>query len=115
MAGISEPGLMASGFWIHRRRFSVVFSAAPGRDRVAAHQVRQIGAEASSRIRAADRVAVHAGGGFEDALARDFCLILIRGLLLRANPSVKILGLSTETRKSILACCVPQYCAHWPR
>jgi len=25
MAGISEPGLMASGFWIHSRRFSGVF------------------------------------------------------------------------------------------
>src|SRR6266545_25255 len=29
IAGISEPGLMASGSFIQRRRFAIVFSAAP--------------------------------------------------------------------------------------
>ena len=29
--------------------------------------------------------------------------------------AAKSSGLSTETRSSILACCIPQYCAHWPR
>src|SRR5262245_61996557 len=29
MAGIREPGLIASGFWIHSRRFWAVLAAAP--------------------------------------------------------------------------------------
>ena len=39
-----------------------------------------------------------------------------RGLLLRREPTRRSRrALSTDTRSSILACCVPQYCAHWPR
>ena len=70
MGGISDPGLMASGFSIHRRRFSVVFAAAPDAMVSTAHQVRQIRTEASGGGRSADRMAVHARGRFENAPAR---------------------------------------------
>ena len=48
---------------------SGVFGACPGGDRLAAHQVRQVGAEAAVGHRAGDRVAVHAGLLLEDAAA----------------------------------------------
>ena len=92
MAGISEPGLIASGFSIQSRRLSRRVLRRTGRDRPTAHQVRQIRTEASVGGRAADRVTIDAGGRFEHSPAGQHLVVLRRGLLLRANPRVKVLG-----------------------
>ena len=93
MAGISEPGLIASGFWIHRRRFSGVFSAAP--EAMVARLIRCVRSGPKRPFAAVprDRVAVDAGGGFEDSPAGSrACRPRVAGSLLRANPRVEILA-----------------------
>src|SRR5712671_8157784 len=63
-----------------------------GSDRLTAHQMGEIWAEAPGCGRAANRMAVYAGGGFKHAPAGGFFRILIRELVLCTDPSVEIFG-----------------------
>src|SRR5215831_16424067 len=115
MAGISDPGLMASGFLIHRRRFSGVFATAPA-------------ASVSRLIRW-----VKSGPKRPFATVPPTAWQLMHAVVSKTlRPSATVGSApagrdcawihwsncwrdSTYTRNSILACCVPQYCAHCPR
>src|SRR5258707_1365198 len=63
-----------------------------GSDRLTAHQMGEIWAEAPGCGRAANRVAVYACGGFKHAPTGGFFGILIRELALCADPSLEIHG-----------------------
>ena len=92
MAGIRDPGLIASGFLDPQAQIGGSILGRARSECAAAHQVRQVGTEAPVCSRAADRVAVDAGGGFEDVLTRAGSCVLSSGLLLRLDPSREIAG-----------------------
>src|SRR5258706_3871360 len=73
-----------------------------GSDRLTAHQMGEIWAEAPGCGRAANRVAVYAGGGFKNAPAGGFFRILIRAMALCAGPSAVIfLAVSGNPQKQL--------------
>jgi hypothetical protein len=115
MAGISDPGLIALGFWIQRRRLSWVFSAAP-----AAIVARLIKCVRSGPKRPFAGVPATAWQFMQALLSNtrrpaSAPSSSTAGFCWERTQAAKSAGPSTETRRSIFACCVPQYCAHWPR
>ena len=116
MAGINDPGLIASGFSIHRRRFSVVFAAAP--DAIVSRLIRCVRSGPKRPLAAVPPIAWQLMQAVVSKTRRPAaaCLVLnVAGCCWARTQASKSSGLSTDTRRSILACCVPQYCAHWPR
>ena len=85
-----------------------------GRQRLTTHQVRQIGGVRTRGRRPADAMTIDARFGQEGRFPRPRVRLVVgrRELLVshRSNSS----GVSTTTRNSMPACCVPQYSAHCP-
>src|SRR5215471_886469 len=90
IAGISEPRLIASGFWIQRRRFSGVFSAAPPPIVVRLIRCVKSGPEAAVRHSAVNCVTVNADRGFEYPFAGANTFVVNCRLLLLAHPLSKV-------------------------
>ena len=97
---------MALGFRIQSRRFSGVFERCAGRDRVSAHQVREVGTESPVGHCARHGVAVDAGGRLEYALSLGNSATCSRRLALLLNPSVEfILRLDINTQQHLGVLC----------
>ncbi len=91
MAGIFDPGLMASGLRIQRRSILGRIVSRTSGDGVPAHQMSQVWAETSFRWSPRDSVAVDARRRFKHAFAGG-----LRGrsgqLLLLVNPPLEFLA-----------------------
>ena len=69
IAGINEPGLIASGFLNPQFELFRSVRSGSGSDRVSAHQMSKVRTESPVRHCSRDGVAIHAGRGFKNLSA----------------------------------------------
>ena len=110
IAGIRDPGLMASGFRIHCRRFAGVLSATP--EAMVSRLIRCVrsGPKVPVGQRSGYGVAIDAGSGLEDVTSLGYGLIRVRRLLLFLNPPIEFsarLNVHAQQHLGVLGSAVP--------
>src|SRR5271169_6006881 len=111
---MSDPGLMASGSLIHRCRFSGVLVAAP--DARVSRLIRCVRSGPNLPLAFVPATVWQLTHAVDSKMRRPCATESnsAAGCFWLATHLLKSSRDSTTTRSSILACCTPQYCAHWP-